>query len=279
MREIAAELIRDHVARLVQETNYYLGKDVLRALKKAEKQEVSPIGREVLGQIIENVHIASSERVAICQDTGVAVVFLEMGGDLHIRGNLEEAINEGVRRGYQEGYLRNSMVKSPLNRINTGDNTPAVIHLRIVPGDRLKIIVAPKGAGSENMSTVKMLKPSDGLKGIKEFVIRTVDQAGANPCPPVIVGIGLGGTLEKAALLAKQALLRPIDDHHSDPDIARLEGELLEDINKLGIGPQGLGGSTTALAVKIEIFPCHIASFPVAVNLNCHVARHGEVII
>jgi fumarate hydratase subunit alpha len=279
MREIAAELIRDHVARLVQETNYYLGKDVLRALKKAEKQEVSPIGREVLGQIIENVHIASSERVAICQDTGVAVVFLEMGGDLHIRGNLEEAINEGVRRGYQEGYLRNSMVKSPLNRINTGDNTPAVIHLRIVPGDRLKIIVAPKGAGSENMSTVKMLKPSDGLKGIKEFVIRTVDQAGANPCPPVIVGIGLGGTLEKAALLAKQALLRPIDDYHSDPDIARLEGELLEDINKLGIGPQGLGGSTTALAVKIEIFPCHIASFPVAVNLNCHVARHGEVII
>lgn len=279
MREIDPEVITTSVARLVKEANYFLGEDMVRALKRASEEEESPVGKEIFNQIIENAKIAAEEEVPICQDTGVVVVFLEVGNEVYIKGDIYQAVNAGVRRGYREGYLRKSMVKSPINRVNTGDNTPAVIHTKIVPGDKLKIIVAPKGGGSENMSIVRMLKPSDGIEGIKEFVLKTIREAGANPCPPIIVGIGLGGTLEKAALLAKEALLRPLDDSNPDPEVARLEDELLEEINKLGIGPQGLGGIKTALAVKIETFPCHIASLPVAINLNCHVARHKEVII
>lgn len=279
MREIDPEVITTSVARLVKEANYFLGEDMVRALKRASEEEESPVGKEIFNQIIENAKIAAEEEVPICQDTGVVVVFLEVGNEVYIKGDVYQAVNAGVRRGYREGYLRKSMVKSPINRVNTGDNTPAVIHTKIVSGEKLKIIVAPKGGGSENMSIVRMLKPSDGIEGIKEFVLKTIREAGANPCPPIIVGIGLGGTLEKAALLAKEALLRPLDDSNPDPEVARLEDELLEEINKLGIGPQGLGGIKTALAVKIETFPCHIASLPVAINLNCHVARHKEVII
>lgn len=279
MREIDPEVITTSVARLVKEANYFLGEDMVRALKRASEEEESPVGKEIFNQIIKNAKIAAEEEVPICQDTGVVVVFLEVGNEVYIKGDIYQAVNAGVRRGYREGYLRKSMVKSPINRVNTGDNTPAVIHTKIVSGEKLKIIVAPKGGGSENMSIVRMLKPSDGIEGIKEFVLETIREAGANPCPPIIVGIGLGGTLEKAALLAKEALLRPLDDSNPDPEVARLEDELLEEINKLGIGPQGLGGIKTALAVKIETFPCHIASLPVAINLNCHVARHKEVII
>ncbi|MDI3546435.1 MAG: fumarate hydratase subunit alpha [Halanaerobiales bacterium] len=279
MRKIDPEVITTSVARLVKEANYFLGEDMVRALKRASEEEESPVGKEIFNQIIENAKIAAEEEVPICQDTGVVVVFLEVGNEVYIKGDIYQAVNAGVRRGYREGYLRKSMVKSPINRVNTGDNTPAVIHTKIVSGEKLKIIVAPKGGGSENMSIVRMLKPSDGIEGIKEFVLKTIREAGANPCPPIIVGIGLGGTLEKAALLAKEALLRPLDDSNPDPEVARLEDELLEEINKLGIGPQGLGGIKTALAVKIETFPCHIASLPVAINLNCHVARHKEVII
>lgn len=279
MREINQETIISAVARLVKEANYYLGDDIIKALTQARKEEESCTGREILEQILENAKIAAEERIPICQDTGVAVVFLELGSDVHIKGDIYQAVNQGVRLGYREGYLRKSLVKNPLERVNTGDNTPAVIHTRIVPGDRLKIIVAPKGGGSENMSTVKMLKPSDGIRGVKDFVLKTVTEAGANPCPPVIIGIGLGGTFEKAALMAKESLLRDIDDSHPDPEIGRLEDELLEEINRTGIGPQGLGGRKTALTVKIETFPCHIASLPVAINFNCHAARHKEIIL
>jgi fumarate hydratase subunit alpha len=242
--------------------------------------EISPVGRDIFGQIIENACIAAENKVPICQDTGVAVVFLELGQDLRIEGgDLYEAINQGVRKGYLDGYLRKSIVNHPLLRINTGDNTPAVIHLKLVAGDNLKITVAPKGGGSENMSGIKMLKPSAGVEGVKEFVIETIATAGADPCPPIIVGIGIGGNFEKCALLAKEALLREVGKPSKIPDIALLEMELLHDINSLGIGPQGLGGIITALAVNIEIYPCHIASLPVAVNINCHAARHKEVIL
>lgn len=279
MRKISSVEISEAIAGLVKGANYYLPEDVLKAIEKSAREEESAVGREVLQQILLNNRIAGEERVAVCQDTGIVVVFAELGNEVFIEGDLYEAINEGIRKGYREGYLRTSVVDHPLRRVNTGDNTPAVVHLKLVSGDKLRLIVAPKGAGSENMSIVKMLKPADGKEGIRKFVLQTVMEAGANPCPPIVVGIGLGGSFEKAALLAKEALLRPLEDSNPDPEIAELEKSLLADINKLGIGPQGLGGSITALAVKINTFPCHIASLPVAININCHVARHKEVII
>ncbi len=279
MRIVKEEVITNAVKELVMEANYYLCDDVLLALKKAEEQENSPVGKEVLSKLIENARIAGVERIPICQDTGMTVIFLRLGTLVQVEGNIYKAINEGVRRGYQEGFLRKSVVKSPLNRVNTGDNTPAIIHTEIVQGEKIQIIVAPKGGGSENMSQLWMLKPADGIAGIKRVIIETVERAGANACPPVIVGVGLGGNFEKAAFLAKKALLRPVNEYHSDPDIASLEKELLEEINNLGIGSQGFGGNITALAVKIETYPCHIASLPVAVNLNCHATRHKEVTI
>lgn len=279
MRKISSVEISEAIAGLVKEANYFLPEDVLKVIEKSAREEESAVGREILQQILLNNRIAGEERVAVCQDTGIVVVFAELGNEVFIEGDLYEAINAGVRKGYKEGYLRTSVVDHPLRRVNTGDNTPAVVHLKLVSGDKLRLIVAPKGAGSENMSIVKMLKPADGKEGIRKFVLQTVMEAGANPCPPIVVGIGLGGSFEKAALLAKEALLRPLDDSNPDPVIAEMEKSLLADINKLGIGPQGLGGSTTALAVKINTFPCHIASLPVAININCHVARHKEVII
>ncbi|AEF94249.1 hydro-lyase, Fe-S type, tartrate/fumarate subfamily, alpha subunit [Desulfotomaculum nigrificans CO-1-SRB] len=278
IKSIDCQVIISQVARLCQEANYKLGSDVLGSFKKASTTEVSQSGKEILNILVENANIAATESIPICQDTGVAVVFVELGQDVHIvNGDLNEAINEGVRKGYTEGYLRKSMVGHPLERVNTGDNTPAVIHTTIVPGDKLKITVAPKGGGSENMSALKMLKPAEGVEGVKQFVLDTVRNAGPNPCPPLIIGVGIGGTMEKCALLAKEALLRPVGQPNKLPDIARLEQELLEKINKLGIGPSGLGGITTAVAVHIEIFGCHIASLPVAVNINCHAARHKFV--
>jgi len=262
------------------ETNYYLGDDVVEALKKALEVEESPIGKEIINQILENSYIARKEKVAMCQDTGFTVVFLELGQDVNIiGGNFYEAVNEGVRQGYREGYLRKSIVSDPLERKNTGDNTPAVIHTKIVPGDKLKIIIAPKGGGSENMSEVKMMAPAQGIQGVEDFVVDKVSRSGGNPCPPVIVGVGIGGTFEKCASLAKQALLRTLGLRNPNPFYADLEKRLLEKINCLGIGPMGLGGRVTALDVFIETFPCHIASLPVAVNLQCHSARHKELVI
>lgn len=279
MREINCSQITEAVAELVKDANYNLPEDVLDVIKSGKEEEISPVGKEIFNQIIENNKIAREKQVPICQDTGLVVVFLDIGNEVHLSGDIYQAVNKGVRKGYEEGYLRKSVVKDPFKRENTGDNTPAVIHTRIVPGDRIKITAAPKGGGSENMSLVKMLKPSDGIEGVKSLVLKTVKEAGANPCPPIIVGIGVGGSFEKAALLAKEALMRPVDDNNPDSEIASLEKELLESINKLGIGPQGLGGTQTALTVKINTYPCHIASLPVAININCHVARHKEVII
>lgn len=281
MREINVELISKTVEKLCIESNYYLPQDVKKALQSALEKEESPLAKEIMEDIIKNQEIARTNNVPICQDTGLAVIFLELGQEVRLTGgDLNEAIDEGVRRGYKNGYLRKSAVDDPfMVRKNTGDNTPAIIHIKIVPGDKVKLILAPKGGGSENMSALAMLKPSDGVKGIKQFVLDTVDKAGSNPCPPIIVGIGVGGTIEKTTLIAKQALLRTVGEHNSNPDIAKLEEELLEEINKLGIGPQGFGGRTTALAVHIETFPAHIASMPVAINIQCHVARHQEAII
>lgn len=280
MREIDAASIAEVVARLCQEANFDLPEDVAAAVEKALSSEESPTGKEVLRQILENARIAREERVPMCQDTGFAVFFLELGQDVHVvGGDLYEAVNEGVRRGYTEGFLRKSILADPLKGGNTGDNTPAVIHTSIVPGDRLKIIMAAKGGGSENMSAVGMLKPADGIEGVRRFVIETVKKAGPNPCPPVVVGVGIGGTFEKVALLAKRALLRPIGQYHPDPDVAALEAELNREINKLGIGPAGMGGRTTAFWVSIETFPRHIASFPVAVNIQCHASRHKEAVL
>ena len=280
MREIKASDITESVARLCTEANIKLGDDVYSALQKAEQTEESPVGREVLAQLLENADIARAERMPICQDTGFAVIFVELGQDVHITGSLlNDAINAGVAKGYTEGYLRKSIVAHPLDRKNTGNNTPAVIHVEVVPGDKLKITIAPKGGGSENMSAVNMLKPSDGVEGVKRFVVDTVKSAGPNPCPPIIIGVGIGGTMEKAALLAKKSLLREVGEHNPNPTDAQLEEELLDLVNKTGIGPAGLGGRTTALAVNIETFPCHIASLPVAVNIQCHAARHKEVIL
>ncbi|MCR4429619.1 MAG: fumarate hydratase [Tepidanaerobacteraceae bacterium] len=278
MREIHANQIISTVERLCIESNINLPDDVKNALDDALKMESSPLGQEILKDIIKNAEIAKEKNIPICQDTGFAVVFLKLGQDVRITGgNLVDAINEGVRRGYINGYLRKSIVTDPfLTRKNTKDNTPAIIHTEIVPGDKINIILAPKGGGSENMSALRMLSPADGVEGIKRFVLETVDKAGSNPCPPIVVGIGVGGTIEVATLIAKKALLRPLGQHHPQPEVADLERELLAEINKLGIGPQGFGGSTTALAVHIETFPAHIASLPVAINIQCHVARHME---
>lgn len=279
MRTVKAEEITAVVARLCREANVTLGGDILGALEEARACEEAPQGKDVLEKLLANVAVASEEGIPLCQDTGVAAVFLEVGQEVYIDGDLEAAVHEGVRRGYTEGYLRKSVVRHPLDRVNTGDNTPAVIHTRIVPGDRLRITVAPKGAGSENMSALRMLKPADGVEGVKRFVLETVERAGPNACPPLVVGVGIGGTMEKAALLAKEALLRPLGSRSNDVLAAALEEELLAEINRSGIGPLGLGGRVTALAVHVEVFPCHIASLPVAVNLNCHAARHRSTVL
>lgn len=280
MREIHSDLITDAVEKLCIDACCNIGLDVEDALKKSIVIEESPTGRDILNQLLENINIARQEGIPICQDTGMAVIFLEIGQEVHITGKyIYDAVNDGVRNGYKSGYLRKSVVKSPIDRENTGDNTPAVIHTSIVPGDKLKIAFTPKGIGSENMSALKMLKPSDGVAGIKQFVIDTVTSAGSNPCPPIVVGIGLGGTFEKCALLAKQALLRDIGVGSDDPMLAALESEILSDINKTGIGPQGLGGRVTCLAVNIISYPTHIAGLPVAVNIQCHASRHKEIII
>ena len=281
MREITFDDIVATTKTLCIEANYDLGDDVIRAFEVARRAESSPLGREVLDQLLENAEIAHTEQVPICQDTGLAVVFVELGQEVHVvGGQFQDAINEGIRQGYGEGYLRKSAVNLPYgSRQNTGDNTPAIIHTDIVPGDRLKITVAPKGGGSENMSFLNMMTPSTGRQGIVDFVVQCVDSAGAKPCPPTIVGIGIGGTVDKVTQLAKRALLRPLGTPSPIPENAALERDILDRVNRLGIGPMGLGGNTTALAVHVETFPCHIASMPVAVNLQCHAARHKEAII
>lgn len=278
MKELDLQRVTDEVERMCIEGNYFIGKEVLDKIKEAYAKEESEVGKNILGQIIKNDEIAANEQVPMCQDTGIVVVFLEVGTEVRIPGDIYAAINEGVRRGYEKGYLRKSVVKDPLDRVNTKDNTPAVIHTTLVPGsDKVKIVVAPKGGGSENMSALRMLKPSDGIEGIKKLVVETIKNAGGNPCPPIIVGVGIGGNFEKSAILAKKAVLRDINDKSSSPINAKLEEELLELINKTGVGPLGLGGRTTALAVKVETYPCHIAALPVAININCHAARHKEV--
>ena len=279
MRELPANLITDVVSRLCIDANCHLPADMKNRIRECHGREDWPQAREILERIMENYETAQQEQLPICQDTGMACVFVKLGQDVHINGDLNEAIHEGVRRGYREGFLRKSVVRDPLNRVNTGDNTPAVIHYDIVPGDRVEITVAPKGFGSENMSRTRMLRPSDGVDGVKEFVIQAVEEAGPNPCPPIVVGVGIGGTFDRVAHLAKKALLRPVDVPNPDPFYGNLERELLERINSLGIGPQGFGGKTTALAVNIETFPTHIAGLPVAVNINCHVTRHATEVI
>jgi fumarate hydratase subunit alpha len=281
VREITTDQITETIARLCIESNYYLGEDVLRALRLYREAEISPVGREVLDQILENAEVAGEKQMPLCQDCGLAVVFIELGQEAHIAGgDLNEAIAAGVRRGYQDGYLRKSAVAQPFSaRINTKDNTPPIIHTTIVPGDQLRIIVAPKGGGSENMSQLGMLKPADGREGVIRFVVEAVRKAGANPCPPIIVGVGIGGTAEKAMWLAKHSLLREVGQPSEDAELAALEAEILERVNRIGIGPQGLGGLTTALGVHVEVFPAHIASLPVAVNIQCHSARHREAIL
>lgn len=280
MREIDLELVTKEVEKLCIEANYYICQDVLDKLQESYEEEESEVAKNILGQILENDKIAANENVPICQDTGLAVIFLEVGTEVKINGDIYEAINEGVRRGYKKGYLRNSVVRHPLDRVNTKDNTPAIIHTKLVhKSDKIKITVAPKGGGAENMSTVKMLKPADGIEGVKKFVVDFVKNASGNPCPPIFVGIGLGGTFEKSAILAKQALLRDINDVNENLLDAKLEKELLELINKTGVGPMGLGGRTTAIAVKVESYPCHIASLPLAININCHASRHKSKVL
>ena len=277
MREIHISEIISTVRDLCIESNYYLSSDVKKSLCKAKENETWPLAENVLDQIILNSDIAKKEDMPICQDTGMACVFVEVGQEVHIVGGLlQDAINEGVRKGYDEGFLRKSVVKDPINRVNTKDNTPAVIYYDIVPGDKIKVTVAPKGFGSENMSRIKMLKPSDGLQGVRDFIIETVKLAGPNPCPPIVIGVGIGGTFDKAAYLAKKALIRPLNKRNNEKFYSDLEEELLETINKLGIGPQGFGGKTTALGLNIETYPTHIAGLPVAVNINCHATRHKE---
>ncbi|MBW2554105.1 MAG: fumarate hydratase [Deltaproteobacteria bacterium] len=279
MKTIGFDDIVKKVKDACMSANFELGEDVIAAFRKTKETEESPVGKEILEQLIENATIAKEEKIAMCQDTGFAVFFVEIGDEVKVSGgNLVEAINEGVRQGYKEGYLRKSICH-PFTRKNTGDNTPAIVHLDMVPGDQLKIIVAPKGGGSENMSRVTMLKPSDGIEGIKRFVVERVRESGANPCPPLVIGVGIGGTFEKAALIAKKALLRPVGSKNPDPELVSLEEELLVEINDLGVGPQGLGGRTTALAVHVNMHPCHIASLPVAVNINCHASRHKEIVL
>lgn len=280
MKTINVNEIIKTVKELSIEANYYLPNDVKEAIEKAEKNEKWPIANNILNKILENSQIAATEKMPICQDTGMACVFVDIGQDVHITGgSLEEAINEGVRQGYAEGFLRKSVVKDPIHRVNTNDNTPALIYYNMVPGDKVKITVAPKGFGSENMSRIAMLKPSDGLEGVKNFVLETVRMAGPNPCPPIVIGIGIGGSFDKAAYLAKKALIRPVNENNTDEFYGNLEKELLEEVNKIGIGPQGFGGKTTALALNIETYSTHIAGLPVAVNINCHATRHKERVL
>ena len=279
MRELDAARITEVVARLCVEANRHLPQDVKNCIACAREKEQWAPAQEILDRIKENYEIADRDEMAICQDTGMACVFLEIGQDVHINGNIADAVNAGVKKGYGEGFLRKSVVRDPLDRVNTGDNTPAMLYTDIVPGDQVKVTVAPKGFGSENMSQLKMLKPSDGLQGVKDFVIKVVEEAGPNPCPPIVVGVGVGGTFDKAALLAKKAIIRSAEERNANPFYAELEAELLEKINALGIGPQGFGGKTTALAVNIEYLPTHIAGLPVAVNLNCHATRHKSEVL
>lgn len=279
MREINAQLITDKVAELCIDANCSLPCDIRKRIEDARANEPWATAQGILDKIIENHNIADENRAPICQDTGVACVFLKIGQDVHINGDLTEAVNEGVRRGYRDGYLRKSVVKDPLRRVNTGDNTPAMLYIELVPGDKIELTVAPKGFGSENMSRIAMLKPSDGIEGVKNFILKTAEEAGPNPCPPIVIGVGIGGTFDKAALLAKKALMRSTDERNADEFYAELENEMLRKVNALGIGPQGFGGKTTALAVNIEAMPTHIAGLPVAVNINCHVTRHKSAII
>ena len=280
MREIKASTITDVIERLCMEANQVLPQDIKDAISTCRSQEGGDIACGILDNIIENYQIAENEQVPICQDTGMACVFLEIGQDVHITdGDLTEAVNEGVRRGYTKGYLRKSVVKDPVRRGNTGDNTPAMLYTEIVPGEQIKVTVGPKGFGSENMSAIRMFKPSAGIQGIKDFIIETVETAGPNPCPPMVVGVGIGGTFDKAALLAKKALMRPVDTTNPDPYYADLEKEMLQKINELGIGPQGFGGRTTAIGLNIETMPTHIAGMPCAINISCHVTRHKTEVI
>jgi fumarate hydratase subunit alpha len=280
VKTITYDEIVSSVTQLCIDANYDLGKDVVDAFKNALKKEKSETGKDVLNQLIENANIATTERVPMCQDTGVAVFIVEFGQDVYIKGGtLTDAINEGVKKGYGDGYLRNSIVGHPLERKNTGDNTPAIVHTEFVPGDKLTIHMTAKGGGAENMSRMKMLKPSDGIEGVKDYILDAVREAGPNACPPLVVGVGIGGNFEYCSYLAKKSLFRPIGERSERPEIAALEEELMEKINELGIGPQGYGGSTTALDVKIEIAACHIAALPVAVNLNCHASRHKGIVL
>ena len=279
MRELDAARITEVVARLCVEANRHLPQDVKNCIACAREKEQWAPAQEILDRIKENYEIADRDEMAICQDTGMACVFLEIGQDVHINGNLADAVNAGVKKGYGEGFLRKSVVRDPLDRVNTGDNTPAMLYTDIVPGDQVKVTVAPKGFGSENMSQLKMLKPSDGLQGVKDFVIKVVEEAGPNPCPPIVVGVGIGGTFDKAALLAKKAIMRPLDTRHPDPFYADLEKEMLDKINALGIGPQGFGGRTTAIGLNIETLPTPIAGMPCAININCHVTRHKTEVL
>jgi fumarate hydratase subunit alpha len=280
MREVSVKQITKELKRMCMEANYVLSADVKAKLEAQVAVEASPIGESILKDIVKNANVAATNAVPMCQDTGMAVVFLEIGQDVHlVDGDLKEAVNEGVRQGYGEGFLRKSVVKDPILRGNTGDNTPAIIHVDIVPGDKLKMTLAPKGFGSENMSRSKMLKPSDGMQGVEDFIVETVSLAGPNPCPPIVVGVGVGGTIEKAALMAKHALTKELEDTHPEKHISDLETRALDRINKLGIGPQGLGGTTTALGINIETYPTHIAGLPVVVNINCHAARHVECVL
>ena len=274
MREIKVKDLSLKIEEMLLDACENIPNNILDALRKAVKDEESPLGKEVITKIIENDELARNKHLPICQDTGVVVCFLEVGYDVHFDGDVYEAINEGVANAYTKGYLRKSVVKHPLDRVNTKNNTPAITHIKLVPGDKVKIHVAPKGGGSENMSLVKMLIPADGVEGIKKLVLDTVFNGGGKPCPPIIVGLGIGGNLEKSALLAKEALMREIDDVNDDPILANLEKELLDEINKLGVGPMGFGGKVTCLAVKINAYPCHIASLPVAINIQCHASRH-----
>lgn len=280
MREVYVSEITETIKRLLIDANIHLNEDIRKALEKGKTEEISTIGKEIFCRLAENADLAKQESIPICQDTGMAVIFLEIGQDVHITGgNLEKAINMGVAAAYTEGYMRKSVVSDPLLRTNTGTNAPAVIHTKIVDGDKVRIMVMPKGFGSENMSALKMLKPADGREGVLKFVLETVEKAGSNPCPPIIVGVGIGGTMEMATLIAKKALLRKVNDRNKEAYYEKMEEELLELINDTGIGPQGMGGIFTAMAVKIETYPTHIAGLPVAVNITCHASRHREAVI
>ena len=276
MRKIDAQVITDTVSKLCIDSNYYISSDIKHSLEKHRDKESNPAAKNVLERLLENADIAKNDEMAICQDTGMAVVFVTLGQEVYVDGNIEKAINEGVRIGYEKGYLRKSVVADPLKRVNTGDNTPAVIHYDITDGDKIEITVAPKGFGSENMSAVKMLTPSDGKEGVLDFIVETVKKAGGNPCPPIVVGVGIGGTMEKAAVLSKKALLLPVTNENKDEYYSQLEKELLQKINSLGIGPMGWGGDTTALGINILTYPTHIAGLPVAVNISCHVTQIGR---